>query len=114
VGVERYPGFFETLEEVLDDIKQTGFWPTTLVSPPSPALPIHWHDSDINGYVMSGSTWVRDGESGERIEIHKGDKLVIPKGTLHAEGETTETMTYIVALREPCPFDRFLRMLPPE
>ena len=110
MGLELYPGFFASLEEVLDDIKKTGFWPTTVVSPPSAALPIHWHDSELNGYVMSGRTWLRDGETGERIDFKQGDKLVIPKGALHAEGETTETMVYIVAAREPRPFDEFLRM----
>lgn len=25
--------FFETTDQVLDDIKRTGFWPTTLIAP---------------------------------------------------------------------------------
>jgi hypothetical protein len=54
MGVEVYKDFFESLEDVLEDLKKTGFWPTTFVSPPSPQVPLHWHDSDLNGYIMQG------------------------------------------------------------
>jgi len=114
MGIEVYRNFFDDREQVLEDIKADGFWPTTLVSKPSPALDVHWHDSEIHGYVIEGRTWVLDGETGERVDIGAGDKLIIPLGTLHAEGETTETMIYIVALPEPRPFDEFLRMRSPD
>ena len=60
MGIEIIRGFFATKEEALDDIKATGFWPTTFRSPASapgaPELPPHWHDVDIHGYVIEGHT----------------------------------------------------------
>jgi quercetin dioxygenase-like cupin family protein len=114
VAFQVHRHFFETREQVLDDIRADGYWPTTLVSKPSPALDLHWHDSEVHGYVIDGRTWVLDGDTGARVDIAPGDKLVLPRGALHAEGETTETMIYIVALPEPRPFEEFLRMRSPE
>ena len=90
-----YKGFFRTREEVFEDLKKTGHWPTTYVSEPSPELPLHSHNLDVTGYVMSGSTYVLD-ECGRRYDLEPGDKLEIPKGGVHAEGEVTGTTTYIV------------------
>ena len=112
IRVEK--GFFETKEEVFQDLARTGFWPTTYVSRPSPAIDLHWHDSEVHGYVLQGESWILDGDSGERITVQKGDKLILPEGALHAEGEVTEQMIYIVALPEARPFDEFLRTLPPD
>ena len=104
--------FFETTDQVLDDIKRTGFWPTTLIAPASPELPLHWHDCEVHTYVIAGSTWTLDGVTGERVAMEPGDKLVIPAGVLHAEGDTPAPVTYIVALPEPRPFGEFLTLLP--
>ena len=90
-----HKGFFTTKDEVLEDLKKSGHWPTTYVSGTSDELPLHWHDLDVSGYVMSGTSYVLD-EDGNRVDLEPGDKLDIPKGSLHAEGEVTETMTYIV------------------
>ncbi len=113
MAIQIQKRFFETREQVLEDIAKDGYWPTTLVTPVSRELPIHWHDSEVHGYVISGTSWVRDGATGEKLVMAPGDKLVIPKGALHAEGETSEPMVYIVALPEPRPFDQFLRLHPP-
>lgn len=113
-AITRYKRFFETPAEVLDDIKRTGFWPTTLISPASPELPLHWHDCEVHTYVIAGSTWTLDGVSGERVPLEAGDKLVIPAGVLHAEGDTPEPVTYIIALPAPTLFGEFLAVLPPE
>jgi quercetin dioxygenase-like cupin family protein len=114
MAIQVHKRFFETREQVLDDIKKDGYWPTTLVTPVSPELPVHWHDSEVHGYVMSGRSWVLDGATGERLAMEPGDKLILPMGALHAEGDTTEPMVYIVALPAPRPFDQFLRLHPPE
>lgn len=98
-----HKSFFSTREEVLEDMKKTGHWPTTYVSEASPELPLHWHDLDVTGYVMSGSTYVLD-ENGERVELETGDKLEIPAGGLHAEGEVTDSVTYIVGTQYPGQF----------
>ena len=90
--------FFETRSEVMHDLAKTGFWPTTFVSPESPELPIHWHDVEVHTYVLEGETYVVDGETGEPIPVGAGDKLVLPAGTLHAEGVVAERVVYIVAL----------------
>jgi len=89
--------FHDGLDDVLADLRQTGFWPSTFVSEPSPPPDVHWHDMDSHGYVMDGTTWILDGESGERLSVEKGDKLMIPAGALHIEGEGEDTVTYIVA-----------------
>ena len=96
-------GFFDSREEVMADIARTGFWPTTFVSESSPELPLHYHNQDIIGYVMTGSTYVLD-EDGEKVAIEKGDKLVIPEGAWHAEGAVSAKVVYIVTLPEPMPF----------
>ena len=73
------------------------------------------------GPTVAFKTWNRrekatvlDAERGEYIVLETGDKLVIPPGTLHAEGEVKDTMVFIVALPEARPFDRFLQTLPPD
>ena len=95
--------YFTTQADVMQDIAKTGFWPTTYVSGTSPELPVHYHDYDIIGYVMSGTSYVLD-EDGKRVDISAGDRLNIPKGAWHAEGEVTDTVTYIVTIREPVAF----------
>ena len=104
--------FFTTKSEVLRDIDRLDLWPTTYVSERMQELPLHWHDVDNCGYVLSGSSYVID-ENGERIPLGPGDKLVIPAGALHAEGEVTERMVYIVGISEPANLIEKLAMLDP-
>lgn len=113
MSLEVKKGFFTDQSEIMDDLKKTGFWPTTFISEPYPGVGVHWHDVDINGYVISGSTWVRDGKTGEKITIEAGDKLLIPRGALHAEGEVTDTVTYIVATSRPGQLLDLLQMKSP-
>ena len=47
--------FFTTKSEVLRDIDRLDLWPTTYVSERMQELPLHWHDVDNCGYVLSGS-----------------------------------------------------------
>ncbi|MDG2305007.1 MAG: cupin domain-containing protein [Candidatus Binatia bacterium] len=93
-------GYFSSRDEVMADIGKTGFWPHTFVSGKSPELPIHYHDHDVIGYVIEGETYLLD-EEGERVLISSGDRLDIPKGAWHAEGEVTDRVVYIVSLRDP-------------
>jgi quercetin dioxygenase-like cupin family protein len=95
-------GYFTTRAEVMDDIRDTGYWPTTFVSNRSPELPLHYHNHDIIGYVIEGETYLLE-EDGQRVGIGPGDRLVIPKGAWHAEGEVSERVVYIVTLRDPIP-----------
>lgn len=95
--------FFSDRSEVMEDIAKTGFWPTTYVSGESPELPLHYHDYDIVGYVIEGSTYLLN-EDGDRVEIGPGARLNIPKGAWHAEGECADRVTYIVTISEPVPF----------
>jgi len=96
-------GYFSDRAQVMEDIRDTGYWPTTYISGASPELPIHYHDHDIIGYVMEGETYVLD-EDGEQIQVGPGDRMVIPKGAWHAEGEVKGQVVYIVTMREPVPF----------
>ena len=45
--------FHNGLADVMQDIALTGFWPTTLVSPPSPPPDLHWHRMEAHGYVIN-------------------------------------------------------------
>ena len=47
--------FFSTKTEVLADIDKLDFWPTTYVSERMEELPLHWHDVDNCGYVLSAA-----------------------------------------------------------
>jgi uncharacterized cupin superfamily protein len=94
--------YFQDRAAVMEDIRDTGYWPTTFVSNKSPELPVHYHDHDIIGYVISGETYLLD-EDEKKIPIGPGDRLVIPKGSWHAEGEVTDRVVYIVSVREPVP-----------
>jgi quercetin dioxygenase-like cupin family protein len=95
-------GYFTTRSEVMEDIRDSGYWPTTFVSNKSPELPLHYHNHDIIGYVIEGETYLLE-EDGGKVAIGPGDRLVIPKGAWHAEGEVSERVVYIVTLRDPIP-----------
>jgi len=99
--------FFTDHAGVMRDIAKTGYWPTTYVSNQSPELPVHHHDYNIIGYVLSGSGYLLD-EQAQRVEIKAGDRLRIPKGAAHAEGAVTTPMVYIVTVDEPVGLTRAL------
>ena len=110
LSVER--GAFGSMQEALTQITSQGLWPTTYISSPSPELPVHWHDSPIQGYLVKGHTYILDGNN-ERVELSAGDKLVLPAGSLHAEGKITDEVVYIVGLEECRPFQHALQLLDP-
>ena len=96
------------------DLRRTGFWPTTFVSETSPELPVHWHETEVHGYVLEGETYLVDGETGDHVPFGVGDKLVLPARTLHAEGEVKGRMVYIVAMPEPSNLEPLLKLRKPE
>ena len=95
-------GYFETRADVMQDVRETGFWPTTFISNKSPELPLHYHGHDIIGYLVEGETYVLD-EDGQKVSISAGDRLDIPEGAWHAEGEVSDRVVYIVTTREAIP-----------
>jgi len=102
---------FTTKEEVLEEIMRLDLWPTTYVSERMAELPVHWHDIDNHGFVLEGRSYVLDAD-GERIALGPGDKLEIPAGALHAEGEVTEQMVYIVGIPVAANLLDALQLLP--
>lgn len=106
--------FFESREDVMDDLKRTGFWPTTFVAGASPGLDVHWHAEEVHAYVMEGETSFLDAESDRRLPVGPGDKIVVPPRTLHAEGAIADRVVYIIAVPEAVPPDAFLVQRPPE
>ena len=96
--IHVHKNFHSGLADVMEDIAKTGFWPTTLVSKPSPPPHLHWHQMEAHGYVMEGTTWILDGETNQKLIVEPGDKLVIPPGALHIEGEGEGDVTYVVAV----------------
>jgi quercetin dioxygenase-like cupin family protein len=114
MGIEVHKGFFKERTDILDDLKATGFWPTTFVSGLSPGLEVHWHSEEVHAYVVQGHTSILDGGSGERHAVGPGDKVVVPPRTLHAEGEVSDRVVYIIAVREPLPAAEFLKLRAPD
>ena len=98
----------------MDDIKASGFWPTTFVSGRSPGVEVHWHDLEVDAYVMEGETSFLDPVQDVRHPVAPGDKIVIPAGTLHAEGAIEDQVVYVIAVPEARPTDRQLTLNPPD
>jgi len=114
MSITVHKTYFSNRSDVLDDIKNSGFWPVTYVSGPSPGLAIHWHTEEVHAYVCEGETSFLDGESGKRYPLSPGDKVVVPHRTLHAEGEVKDRVVYIVAVPMAMPFGTFLQFMSPE
>lgn len=114
MGIEIQKRFFAGRRDVLDDLQATGFWPTTFVSGPSPGFEVHWHAHEVHAYVMEGHTSFLDGESGVRHAVGPGDKIVVPSRALHAEGEVSDRVVYLIAAPEALPPDEFLKPFAPE
>ena len=114
MALQVYKDFFQSKDEVLEDIVKNDTWPTTFVSGPSEGLPVHWHSEEVHGYVMEGETDFLDVETQERISIGRGDKIVVPARTLHAEGVVRDKVVYILALPMPLAPDDFLVLRPEE
>jgi len=106
--------FHHNLKDVLQDVIATGFWPSTYVSSPTPPPGYHWHNIEVHGYCMEGTTWIGCGETGERLSIEPGDKLVIPHGALHIEGESDGPVTYIVCIPDTRSHAEAFQLLPPD
>lgn len=112
--LQFYPQFFVSKNDVLDDVKRNGTWPTTFVSGPNEGLHVHWHSDEVHAYIMEGETDFLDAESGIRTTVKAGHKIVVPARTLHAEGAVKNKVVYILALPEPVMPDAFLAMHNPE
>lgn len=108
MGLQIEKAFFESKEQVLEDIGKNNTWPTTFVSGPSEGLPVHWHSEEVHAYIMEGETNFLDVERDERIPVAAGDKVIVPARTLHAEGEVRDRVVYILALPAPLEPDEFL------
>ena len=93
---------------------KNGTWPTTFVSPAYPGVEVHWHSEDVCAYVMEGETSFFDGESGDTTRVGPGDKVTIPKRTLHAEGEVKDRVVYVIGMPEPLLSQDFLKIHRPD
>jgi quercetin dioxygenase-like cupin family protein len=112
VGLSFQHSFFNSLSDVLEDVKRNGTWPTTFVSGPSDGLPVHWHSEEIHAYIMQGETDFLDAESGARTKVGPGDKIVVPARTPHAEGAVKDKVVYVLALPLALLPEDFLKMRP--
>lgn len=105
---------FHGRDEAMADIQQCGTWPTTFVSGKSDGLEQHWHDHDVIAYVIEGETSFFDATLNAHLPITAGDKVTIPRGTVHAEGPVEERIVYLLATPEPMKSRDFLRLQDPE
>jgi mannose-6-phosphate isomerase-like protein (cupin superfamily) len=108
MSVKYYHQFFSSKNQVMDDIKKNGTWPTTYVSGPAEGPPVHWHADEVHAYIMEGETDFLDQQSGVKTPVGAGDKIVVPARTLHAEGGIKERVVYILALPQPRLPEEFL------
>lgn len=69
----------------MEDIRDSGYWPTIFISESSPELPIHYHDYDIPGYVIEGQTYLLD-ENGVKIPIGPGRQARHSEGSVARRG----------------------------
>ncbi|MDA0978364.1 MAG: cupin domain-containing protein [Proteobacteria bacterium] len=106
-------GFHQTKAEVLADIAAQDMWPSIYVSERMDELPLHWHEGDVCGYVLEGSSYIIN-EKGEHMPLAAGDKLVLPAGAVHAEGKVEARMVYIVATAEASNLMDALKIHSPE
>jgi hypothetical protein len=51
-------------------------------------------------HLLEGRGYGLDAD-GECLDLGPGDKLTLPTGAVHAEGEMTERMVWIVGISEP-------------
>jgi len=71
-------------------------------------------DVTSQAYVVEGSASFLDHESDTYHKIEKGDKLTIPKGTVHAEGALQGLVVYLIAVPEPLAPAEFLKQRSPD
>ncbi|MCR9277183.1 MAG: cupin domain-containing protein [Pseudomonadaceae bacterium] len=104
---------FEGRDGAMQDIRACGTWPTTFVSGKSDGLELHWHDHDVIAYVIEGETSFFDAEQDKHLPITAGDKVLIPRGTVHAEGPVAERIVYLLATPDALKSRDFLRLQDP-
>jgi quercetin dioxygenase-like cupin family protein len=106
--------FCNGLADALDDIKKTGFWPTTFILPAGHRKHVHWHSYEVNIYVMEGNSSFYDEKSGQTHLVTVGDKITVPAKTLHAEGAVDGRLVYLIALPDAQTSEDFLKPMPPD
>lgn len=106
-------GAFDGLSGALKDMTALNLWPTTYVSGEAPAADIHWHEYDVHVYVMKGQTYFVDGETGAKLPVVAGDRVLVPAKTLHAEGAVEDEVVYLIGLPSAVPPGEFLAMRDP-
>jgi hypothetical protein len=73
-----------TEEQAINKITAMGFHPYVADVPPA-ENDFHWHDFDSVFYILERGLDVTEMESGEIIEIRKGDWVNAPGGFAHRE-----------------------------
>ena len=100
--------FFQNKSQVLADVAKNDTWPTTYVSGPTKAADIHWHAQEAHVYILEGNTYFMDAENNIKTPVKAGDKIIVPARNLHAEGNVTDMVIYIIAMPEPLLPEEFL------
>ncbi len=114
MGIQVKKGCFDGLRGALEDARNNNLWPTTYVADEATAADLHWHSEDVHVYVMKGETYFLDGASGKKYPVMVGDKVIVPARTLHAEGDFTGGIIYLIGIPEALAADRFLLQRLPE
>jgi mannose-6-phosphate isomerase-like protein (cupin superfamily) len=95
--LQFFQGFFESRDQILDDVRDCQLWPHTYVATPTPGLDPHWHAQEVVIYLIEGQASFFDVSAGREYDMRPGDKLVIPPRALHSEGASEMQNVYIIA-----------------
>ena len=98
-------------DRIAEEVEREGFDPVCITDPPARVYSSHHHAETKRLVFLGGTMEVTVGD--RTYDCKPGDKLIIPAGALHAEGQVQDPVTYIVTLRDPEPFLQALRMLDP-
>lgn len=84
-----------TEAELREILIREGLFPYDWSNGPGDVYPAHTHDYDKVLFVVHGSiTWLLP-ETNETIETHAGDRIDLPRGTVHAALVGLDGVTYL-------------------
>ncbi len=84
MGVTVVAGGFTTREEAVALIDEIGLFARDGAMAAGDLEDVHWHQTSLQIYVLSGSFETKDVASNQLLTATQGDLITIPARTLHA------------------------------
>lgn len=95
MGVTVEQGDFGTRDEAVTQISSLGLFARDGAMASGDLEDVHWHQTSLRIYVLTGSFETRDAKADARLMAGPGDIITIPKQTLHA-ARCPDPATYVV------------------